>query len=156
MSHDIADAVIDWAVNDAREGALDRGRCPSDLAVRTVRFDAPSADEAVYPAPSASSARGSVRSGIEVAFGRGHGRFARDLSFSAGPRVLLIAEQSHLLAASARRGDSLVDKTGHLTHVMDFPRGDSADSASRRRLTRASDPREEPAGATRRGRDRSS
>jgi hypothetical protein len=49
-------------------------------------------------------------------------RYARDLTVEAGARRFhLIAEQSHLLAKRPRAEVvPLVDKTGHLPHVLDY------------------------------------
>jgi hypothetical protein len=124
---DIADAVIDWAVNDARVKALwIEADALSDLRrpYRALRLHL-SADEPVYPALLRELGSGlACVPGSKVASVADTERFARDLSFEAqGLAFSLIAEQSHLLAKRPRAEViPLVDKTGHLTHVMDFSR----------------------------------
>lgn len=122
---EIADGLIAWAIGEDRVRALwIEGESIGDLRrpYRKVRFHI-AADEPAFPglvadleAALESAARAKV---VRTADTR---RMAKELVLRAGGLELsLIAEQTNLLAKRPRSEVApLVDKTGHLTHVMDF------------------------------------
>ena len=121
----IADRLIDWAIQEERVralwvegGSLDEIRRP----YRKLRLHV-AADEPAFPGLVAG-----LPAALETAVGAkvlrvgDTPRLAKELSLRSGNLELtLVAEQTNLLAKRPRAEVApLVDKTGHLTHVMDF------------------------------------
>lgn len=122
---EIADRMVAWAVEEPRVRALwIEGDAAGDLRrpYRALRLHL-AADEPDFrelePGLSAVFARVIGAETLRVADTR---RLAREYALRAGALELtFIAEQSNLLAKRPRAFVApLVDKTGHLTHVMDF------------------------------------
>ena len=122
---DLVDLIIDWAVDDTRVKAfwieadnLNELRRP----YRNPRLHL-SADEPSYPLLEAELSTGlAAVPGVKVRGVSETPRFAKQIDMEiAGLAFTIVAEQSHLLAKRQRTEVvPLVDKTGHLTHVMDF------------------------------------
>jgi hypothetical protein len=123
----IADRLIDWSIGEERvralwvEGdSLEEVRRP----YRKLRIHL-AADEPAFPALVASLPVAlEAAAGAKVLRIGETARLAKELALRAGSLELtLIAEQTNLLAKRPRAEVApLVDKTGHLTHVMDFSR----------------------------------
>lgn len=124
---DLADRIIDWAANDSRVKALwIEGDTLPELRrpYRTLRLHL-AADEPDYPSLAAELCAGFLCiPGCKVLAVTDTRRFAKELALEAGGLPFrLIAEQSNLLPKRPRAEViPLVDKTCHLTHVMDFSR----------------------------------
>jgi hypothetical protein len=124
---DIADRLIAWAIGEERVRALwiegdsiEEVRRP----YRKLRLHV-AADEPAFPAlllalPAALQAA----AGAKVLRVGDTPRLAKEIALRSGDLDLtLVAEQTNLLAKRPRAEVApLVDKTGHLTHVMDFSR----------------------------------
>ena len=122
---DLADRMVAWAVDEPRVRALwIEGASPAELRrpYGALRIHVAS-DEPQFPALvvelSSILARVLGAETLRVADTR---RLAKELTLKAhGLDLTCIAEQSNLLAKRPRAHVApLVDKTGHLTHVMDF------------------------------------
>lgn len=124
---DIAERWIDWAVNEPRVRAL----WVEAEDIKSLRRPYVSlclhltADEPEYPSVLQELSRGEAQLGIPGLKIRGiHDtqRFAKELVLEADGNVFtVIAEQSYLLAKRPRSAVvPLVDKTGHLPHVLDY------------------------------------
>lgn len=122
---DLSDRVVAWAVEDPRVRALwIEGASQADLRrpYRALRLHI-AADEPQFPALvaelSSILARVLGAETVRVADTR---RLAKELTLKAhGLDLVCIVEQSNLLAKRPRSFVApLVDKTGHLIHVMDF------------------------------------
>ncbi len=124
---EIADQWIDWAVSEPRVRALWIEAEDVKLLRRpyaSLRMHL-AAEEPDYPSLLVDLSRSTVKlaiPGLRVASVTDTPRFAKELKLGARDRVFtLIAEQSYLLAKRPRAEVvPLVDKTGHLTHVLDF------------------------------------
>ena len=122
---EIADKLIDWAVNEPRVRALwIEGGQLADLRrpYRALRLHL-AADEPVYAGLAQGIAEGlAYLPTAKLVSAADTPRFTREFTFLAGDQMFtLIAEQSYLLAKRPRvEVIPLVDKTGHLTHVLDF------------------------------------
>jgi hypothetical protein len=122
---DIVDLIIDWAVDDERVKAfwieadnLSELRRP----YRNPRLHL-SADEPSHPSLVAELSNGLASiPGLKVRGISETPRFATQIDMEAGALAFtIVAEQSNLLAKRQRAEVvPLIDKTGHLTHVMDF------------------------------------
>ena len=129
---DVADLFIDWAAAEARVRALwiEAPTLPElRRPYRTLELHL-SADEPAYPSVTADIAAGFAAAqalraaGIHLLGASDAPRFAKEYALEVeGLRFTLIAEQSYLLAKRPRAEVvPLLDKTGHIAHVMDFSR----------------------------------
>jgi hypothetical protein len=135
---ELADRMVTWAVDEPRVRALwIEGDSQADLRrpYRALRLHL-AVDEPQFPALVAELgsvfARVLGAKTLSVADTR---RLAKELTLEAhGLDLTCVAEQSNLLAKRPRAFVApLVDKTGHLTHVMDFSdRGKAAGGGARR------------------------
>jgi len=122
---DIADKLVDWAVNDDRIRALwIEAPAVRDLRRPYKTLEAHvAADEPVFPSLVEDVLRG-IKSipGLKVLSAADTPRFAKEVRMELGNQAfVLIAEQSFLLAKRPRAAVvPLVDKTGHLPHVLDY------------------------------------
>ena len=122
---ELADRMVAWAVEEPGVRALwIEGDSQADLRrpYRALRLHV-AADEPQFPALVADLSSILARVlGAETRSVMDTRRLAKELILEAhGLALTLIAEQSNLLAKRPRAFVApLVDKTGHLTHVMDF------------------------------------
>lgn len=123
--NDVADRLIDWAIGDERVRALwIEGDSLEEIRrpYRKLRLHV-AADEPAFPALVAGlGAALEMAAGAKILRVGETTRLAKELTLRSGSLELtLIAEQTNLLAKRPRAEVApLVDKTGHLTHVMDF------------------------------------
>ncbi|HVR74498.1 MAG TPA: hypothetical protein VMT52_09210 [Planctomycetota bacterium] len=128
MTHDeIADKLIDWATTHKAVRALwIEGADPRALRRPYGNLELHiAADEPDFPALLEEVSAGlPPLPGSRVLSVADTQRFAKELAVEAGgSRFLLIVEQTNLLAKRPRAEVvPFVDKTRHLTHVMDFSR----------------------------------
>jgi hypothetical protein len=128
MEYDeIADRLLEWALSEGRIRALWlEGSTLAELRRPYSRLEVHlAADEPEFPRVMAElEATLAGLLGARVERVSETQRFARELQLQAGQLAFtLIAEQSHLLAKRPRAEViPLVDRTGHLPHVLDYSR----------------------------------
>ena len=122
---DLVDLIINWAIDDARVKAF----WIEGESLRALRrpYRNPRlhlcADAPAYPPLEAELSTGlAAIPGVQVSGVSETPRLAKQIDMkAAGVNFTVVVEQSHLLAKRPRTEVvPLVDKTGHLTHVMDF------------------------------------